>query len=56
MTFSVIAAVKDAAELRRAPDSVCPVVFLLFGSIVSAEGLVQQKSDSFPRSLSGSSG
>lgn len=42
MTFPVIAAVKDETELRRALDSDCPVVFLLFGSIVSVESLVQR--------------
>ena len=41
MTFPVIAAVEDEVELRRALDSDCPVVFLLFGSVVSVENLVK---------------
>ena len=38
----VIAAVKDDSGLQLALDSACQVVFLLYGSIVTIDSLVQQ--------------
>lgn len=38
----VIAAVKDEAGLQQALQSECEVIFLLFGTVLSVAGLVQQ--------------
>ena len=38
----VIAAVKDQAGLTKALQSDCEAVFLLFGTLVSVPGLVEQ--------------
>lgn len=41
----IIAAVKDDGDLLRALDSDCQVVFLLYGSIVNIDALVQRVHD-----------
>lgn len=38
----VIAAVKDDRALQRALDSECQVIFLLYGTILNLQGLVEQ--------------
>lgn len=38
----IIAAVKDDAGLKKALDSECQVIFLLYGTIVSVDALVRQ--------------
>lgn len=42
MDSPVIAAVKDDAGLAKALDSDCQVIFLLYGTILNVENLVQQ--------------
>ncbi len=42
----IIAAVKDEAQLRRALESPCGIVFLLFGDVCSLPGLVAQVRES----------
>lgn len=42
MDSPIIAAVKDDAGLLKALDSDCQVIFLLYGTILSVESLVQQ--------------
>ena len=41
MDAPIIAAVKDDAGLRRALESDCKVIFLLYGTIVNIDALVR---------------
>lgn len=42
MDSPIIAAVKEDAELKKALDSDCQVIFLLYGSILNIDALVEQ--------------